>query len=142
ELDVALTGPAPVPKPELALLMAKGFSTDPIDRPAPEEPMVVSRHRRWAARLAGLGVAAKVGLGLGVAAAAVGSGGAAGVLPDPVQHVVASAVDTVSPFEFPDTANDHANFGATVSGDATGTTDGTPGVDGQAVSDAARAKDA
>ncbi len=79
--------------------------------------------------LAGLSVAAKAGFGLTAAAAAVTAGGAAGVLPGPAQHSVAATVEAVTPFSFPDEANVKADFGDTVSTDAT---DG--GVDGATVS--------
>jgi hypothetical protein len=51
--------------------------------------------------LAGLSVAGKIVLGAGVAAAATTGAGAAGVLPGPVQHVFAKAVETVTPFGAP-----------------------------------------
>jgi len=79
--------------------------------------------------LAGLSVAAKAGFGITAAAAAVTAGGAAGVLPAPAQHSVAATVEAVTPFSFPDKANVKADFGGTVSTDAT---DG--GVDGKTVS--------
>ena len=82
---------APVPRPLL-------------DPPPPAAPSTSPRRRslKLIPRLAGLGLAAKVGLGLGVAAASVTGAGAAGVLPDPAQDVVASVVDTVTPFHIPD----------------------------------------
>lgn len=92
------------------------------------------------AKLAGLGMAAKAGMGLTLAAASTTAAGAAGVLPAPVQHAVATAVSTATPFSFPDTADSHAVVGAAVSVDATGATDGVPGVDGKAVADAAKAQ--
>ena len=55
-----------------------------------------------AAKLAGLGLAAKAALGLGIATTAVTGAGAAGVLPDPAQHAVASVVNAVSPLQLPD----------------------------------------
>lgn len=91
------------------------------------------------AKLAGLGMAAKAGTGIAVAAASVTGAGAAGVLPEPVQGAVATVVATATPFEFPGSADANADFGATVSTDATGA-DGTVGVDGEVVSDAAKAK--
>lgn len=93
------------------------------------------------AKVAGLGMAAKAGMGLTLAAASVGTAGAVGVLPDPVQGAVAGAVSAATPFTFPESADDHANFGSTVSTDATGSADDTPGVDGQVVSDAAKNKE-
>lgn len=165
DLGTAMGGPGPSPTPHLALLLAEGFSSDP--RPAttqagPPEPrrrkMLVSELLTGlAAKLAGLGLAAKLGLGVGVAAASVGSAGAAGVLPGPVQDVLSTVVSAVTPFELPgdDTTKDaggdaddeagedtNANndFGKAVSADATGESDGVKGVDGQAVSEVARNK--
>lgn len=68
----------------------------------PALPSGPRRSLRLIPRLAGLGLAAKVGLGLGVAAASVTGAGAAGVLPDPAQEVVATVVDTVTPFQIPE----------------------------------------
>jgi hypothetical protein len=62
---------------------------------------------------------AKAALGIGIAAASVAGAGAAGALPGPVQHAMASAVSAVSPCEFPDQANTHADKGATTASDAT-----------------------
>ena len=52
--------------------------------------------------VAGLGIAGKVALGASLAAAATTGAGAAGILPGPVQHVVASTVDAVTPFHLDD----------------------------------------
>lgn len=71
--------------------------------------------------LAGLGVAGKVLLGVGVAAAATTGAGAAGVLPEPVQHAVSKAVDAVSPFSVPD-GEHHGSGGEFAGGDGTPTT--------------------
>ncbi len=84
--------------------------------------------------LAGLSLGAKAALGIGVAAASVTGAAAAGVLPDAAQHAVSSTVNSVSPFEFPDSANDHADFGKKVSDDATGRDNSAPGVDGKTIS--------
>ncbi|MDQ3980006.1 MAG: hypothetical protein M3314_10700 [Actinomycetota bacterium] len=82
----------------------------PVSRPRPASPPPVPpsgrrRSLRLIPRLAGLGLAAKVGLGLGVAAASVTGAGAAGVLPDPAQEVVATVVDTVTPFHIPESGS-------------------------------------
>lgn len=52
--------------------------------------------------VAGLGIAAKVAMGAGIAAAATTGAGAAGVLPAPVQHAMAAAVEAVTPFSLPE----------------------------------------
>lgn len=99
---------APVPRP-------------PLPVPSPEP----SRRLRLIPRLAGLGLAAKLGLGVGVAAASVTGAGAAGVLPDPAQDVVATVFDTVTPFDFPATEREVP----TVNSPRRGT--GGAGVDGR-----------
>ena len=48
------------------------------------------------------GLATKVALGVGVAAASVTAAGAAGVLPQPAQHALASVVEVATPFQLPD----------------------------------------
>jgi hypothetical protein len=141
DLGQASSEPAPVVHPALARLLADGFSISGGDQPVvPAVPAPTPSRARFVRRLAGLGLAAKVALGVGVAAASTTAAGAAGVLPAPAQHAVASVVDATTPFAFPDRASDKAVTGATVRGDATGASDGVAGVDGKAVSDAARNK--
>ena len=168
DLGAASRGPAPAMTPALALLLTEGFSTEKGDLPATAASNVTGPAPQAAglpkwrkkmlisellaglvAKFAGLGMAAKAGLGLTLAAASTTAAGAVGVLPDPAQHGVATVVKVATPFTFPDSeeeakdakeAKEKSNFGATVSADATGASDGVPGVDGQAVSDAARNK--
>jgi hypothetical protein len=160
DLEQSAAAPAPVVRPVLATLLAQGFSTEKGDLPATAASNVTGpapqaaglpkwRKKRMlisellaglATKLAGLGMAAKAGLGLTLAAASTTAAGAVGVLPAPAQHAVATVVDATTPFSFPDTANAKSSFGATVSNDATGASDGVPGVDGKAVSDAAKNK--
>ena len=142
DLAVMTSGPAPVPSMRLAAMLAEGFSTENGDLlvtaasnvpgPAPQAaglPKWRKKKMVVAELLAGLSVAAKAAFGVSAAAAAVTAGGAAGVLPGPAQHAVATGVEAVTPFSFPDKANDKADFGSTVSSDAR---DG--GVDGATVS--------
>ncbi|MDQ3641997.1 MAG: hypothetical protein M3450_11205 [Actinomycetota bacterium] len=145
ELGEASRGSAPPMTPALALLVAEGFSIDKVDLPAPH----AAGRPKWARKLVltglatkfgSLGLVAKAAMGLTLVAASTTAAGAAGVLPAPAQHVVATVVDVATPFTFPDETKDKANFGATVGADATGASDGVPGVDGKAVSDAARNK--
>src|SRR3954452_19349613 len=60
-----------------------------------------------AAKIAGASTVAQVATGLGVAVAGVTGAGAAGVLPGPVQDGVAGAIESVTPFDVPDSADDH-----------------------------------
>jgi len=142
DLHSMTNGPAPAPSMQLAAMLADGFSTakgdllvtaaSNVTGPAPQAaglPKWRKKKMIIGEFLAGLSVAAKAGFGISAAAAAVTTGGAAGVLPGPAQHVVATSVDAVTPFSFPDKANAHANFGGKVSTDAR---DG--GVDGKTVS--------
>ncbi|MGY2085282.1 hypothetical protein [Blastococcus sp. SYSU DS0539] len=57
------------------------------------------------AKFAGAGTVAQVATGLGIAAAGVTGAGAAGALPAPVQDAVASAVESVTPFELPESTD-------------------------------------
>lgn len=147
ELRGMARGSVPTPSAQLAAMLAQGFSTEKGDAPATAGSNVYGpataqaaglpkwRTRRMAVAefLTGLSLAAKVALGAGVAAASVTAAGAANVLPAPAQNVVASTVEAVTPFSFPDKANEHADFGRRVSTDAR---DG--GVDGSVISDEAR----
>lgn len=91
-----------------------------------------------ASRLISLGVAAKVGLGVTVATASIAGAGAAGVLPDQANERARDAIEAVTPVEFDEPADDHGdNFGSVVSSDATGESDGEPGVDGSEISEMA-----
>lgn len=146
ELRTMAAGPVPpVRSAELAALLAEGFSTDTGELPAAAGSSAsgpaanAAGLTKWRKRkmivetLAGLSLAAKATLGVSVAAASVTAAGAAGALPGPAQHAVSSAVEAVTPFSFPDEAHDRAEFGERVSAEAR---DG--GVDGTAVSEAAR----
>jgi len=113
--DVRVSAEAvPTPSPALAAALAVGFSTDKGARPATAASNVhgparqVSGLPKWRALrmkiqgvLAGLGVFGKIALGASLAAAATTGAGAAGILPGPVQHVVATTVDAVTPFHLP-----------------------------------------
>ena len=125
DLHNLTSGPAPVPSPQLAAMLASG-STAGDDVPATasrRDPVPVPqvaggswtrrRKRRIGELIAGLGVAAKAVFGVGVAAAAVTAGGAAGVLPGPAQHLVSTGVAAVTPFSFPDGAKPRGNVGGT-----------------------------
>ncbi len=92
--------------------------------------------RCYVAKLAGLGLAAKVALGAGVAAAAVTTAGATGVLPDAAQHGVASVVNAISPLEIPDVpAKISASVQAEVDPDLPIPTTTLPGLGGDQTDD-------
>jgi hypothetical protein len=108
----------------------------------------VLRHRgrltTAAAKVAGLGVVAQIGLGTSVAAAGVIAAGAGGVLPDRASRGVRDAIEAVTPVDFgspgseePADPGEPERFGDRVSSDATGESDGEPGVDGREISDQA-----
>jgi hypothetical protein len=59
-----------------------------------------------AAKIASASTVAQVAAGVGVAVAGVTGAGAAGVLPGPVQDGVAGAIEAVTPFDVPDSADD------------------------------------
>jgi hypothetical protein len=103
-----------------------------------EVPMPAPGLSIAASKLISLGLAAKIGLGVTVATAGVAGAGAAGVLPDQANERARDAIEAVSPVEFDEPAADHGdNFGGVVSGDATGESDGEPGVDGSEISEMA-----
>jgi hypothetical protein len=147
--------PLPAPSPALEAVFA---GRDP--------KASILRSRRLAAgaaKVAGLGAVAKIGLGSFAAAASVTAAGAGGVLPDAADAQVRDAIEAVTPVDFgaqggadapgrtgtsTDTStstdppheggpNSSGNFGERVSDDATGASDGRPGVDGGEVSDEA-----
>ena len=84
--------------------------------------------------LTSLGGVGKAGLGATLTAIGVLGAGAAGALPAPADEAVRDAIETVSPIAF-DAADDDppARFGAQVSADATGESDGEEGVDGLSI---------
>lgn len=92
----------------------------------------------------GLRRLAKVALGGSVVAASLTSAAAAGVLPDPAADAVRGAVEALTPLDLADRGdepeprdNPPTTFGERVSSDATGESDGDPGVDGQQISEEA-----
>jgi len=111
---------ARVPTPSASLaaaIAAGGIST---------YPPPVAKWRKFRMKIqgfvAGLGIAGKLALGVGVAAAATTGAGAAGVLPDSVQHVVSKAFGTVTPFSFPDPEHHGSSGGDLASGEPGSTT--------------------
>jgi len=120
-------GAVPIPSPALAAALVAGFSTDKGALPTTAASNVhgpvrqVSGLPKWRVLrmkiqgvLAGLGVFGKVALGASLAAAATTGAGAAGILPGPVQHVVATTVDAVTPFHLPGGGQSHVAFGRAV----------------------------
>jgi hypothetical protein len=85
-------------------------------------------------KLTSLGIAGKAGLATTLTTVVLGGAGAAGALPAPADHAVRSAIESVSPLDF-DEPGDHRSerFGADVSADATGESDGDNGVDGPSI---------
>jgi len=57
------------------------------------------------AKIVGAGVVTQVTAGVGIAVVGLTGAGAAGVLPGAVQDTVAAAVETVSPFDLPDSGD-------------------------------------
>jgi hypothetical protein len=128
-------GPPPPASPELQALIASGGR---LAGAAGRNPMFVDQTMTATGRVASLGFAAKLGLGTAAAALSMAGAAAAGVLPDQANDAVRHAVEAVTPVEFTEPADEHpTNFGDRVSSDATGASDGEPGVDGDAISDEA-----
>jgi hypothetical protein len=91
-------------------------------------------------KIASASTVAQVATGLGITVAGVTGAGASGVLPGPVQDGVAGAIEAVSPFDVPDSADDRVRPVVGVHGDADGTgADGTghPGQEDSQQDDAA-----
>jgi hypothetical protein len=134
---VDLSGPAP--SDELARIL-RGEDTHTTRGRAHVQ---VGRAAAVAAKAAGLGIAAKIGLGASLAAASVTGAGAAGVLPGPANDAVQNAIEVLSPLEFdgrrdaPESVEQPTNFGDEVSDDATGRSDGENGVDGHQIAEEA-----
>ncbi|HLM07561.1 MAG TPA: hypothetical protein VK402_20475 [Blastococcus sp.] len=61
-----------------------------------------------AAKVASASTVVQATAGLGIAVAGVTGAGAAGILPGPVQDGVAAAIESVTPFDLPDSADDRA----------------------------------
>jgi hypothetical protein len=146
-------GPPPSVSPALEAALA-GLGV-PRHRRAAFAGLDVRRHRRapsrrrslagGVAKIAGLGLAAQVGLGASVAAAGVVAAGAGGVLPGTATDRVRHAIEAVTPIDFggsgasnePARQDDPGRFGDGVSRDATGESDRDPGVDGGEISNEA-----
>ena len=129
-------GPSPPASPTLRALIASGGGRghDPVRR----RRRGAAVHPTGRRKSASLGFAAKVGLGTAAAALSMTGAAAAGVLPDQANDAVRHAVEVVTPVEFTKPSHEHpTNFGQRVSRDATGTSDGVNGVDGDVISDEA-----
>jgi hypothetical protein len=114
-------GPARRPSAELAALLRGKAGASPIDYASPRD---TGRRRRLAAKAAGLGLVAKIGLGTSLAAASVAGAGTAGVLPDAANDTVRRAIEAVSPLDFDDGSTDEPapTTSSPTSPDATDTT--------------------
>ena len=144
QVRAAGEGPVPRPSPALAHLFVHGSPGRPHTATAGETARRVrrvspGRGRVAVAKVAGLGIAAKLGFGVTAAAASMAGAGVAGVLPDHADHAVRRAIEVVTPVEFGehddrDGEGDRGEFGDTVSSDATGESDGVRGVDGWEIS--------
>jgi hypothetical protein len=128
--------PSPPASPALRALIASGGR--PGQGATRRSRMLADRPTSPAGKITSLGLAAKLGVGTAVAAVGMAGAAAAGVLPDRAGDALRHAVEAVTPVEFTERTNeDPSNFGERVSNDATGTSDGEPGVDGDAISDEA-----
>ena len=111
------------PGPELAELLATGFSPAPgtsstaaCTDPAPEHvqaPGISRRRNRMfavlaaaAAKFGAAGGLAKAAAGAGIALASVTGAASAGVLPASVQDPIAGAVEAVTPFDLPESTDE------------------------------------
>lgn len=111
------------PSPQLAELLVTGLLTDPVGPstelvPTARQPAYIlaagrpRRRRRTmftilaaaAAKFASAGAIAQATTGVGLALVSVTGAGAAGVLPGAVQDGVADVIESVTPFDLPDSA--------------------------------------
>ena len=127
--------PSPAASPALQALIASGGTQrrGAIVR----SRMFADRSMTANGRVASLGFAAKLGLGTAAAALGMAGAAAAGALPDRADQALRNAVEAVTPVEFTEPDADPTDFGERVSNDATGASDGEPGVDGDTISDEA-----
>ncbi len=142
DLRRMMTGPAPIPSPQLAAVFSAGVPTAdgdllvlaPREVVEPATQLSEPPRRRRAKTiigefLIGLSLAAKAALGVGIAAASVTAAGAAGALPPAAQRAVSAVVSATTPFSFPDGADDPDDPGKTVSTDVRGGAEGKVGSD-------------
>src|SRR3954465_2192268 len=93
------------PNAALAELLANGLLAD---QPSPSVRTAKRRRRRmWfftaiIAKIASAGAVAQAATGAGIVLVGFPGAGAAGVLPDPVQHTFATVVSNVTPLTAPD----------------------------------------
>jgi hypothetical protein len=130
--------PVPAPSSELTAVLAGHTAgvAGPGGRSGRNSMPAIDKPASLVAKVAGLGVLAKLGLGASLAAAGVVGAGAAGVLPSAADHAVRHAIEAVTPVDFAPPAREHPdNFGSRVSSDATGESDGVHGVDGPSIAD-------
>ncbi len=110
---------APEPSPDLAAILASGLSTDKgdlpamagsnVQGPAPQAGLPKWRIKKMLeialAKLASLGLAAKIGVASAAVVAGTAGAGAGGLLPGAVQDAVAGTVEAVTPFDLPDSGD-------------------------------------
>jgi hypothetical protein len=97
EMRACASMPAPPPSPALAALLRDGSQLpSPATVIAPRPHRAAGSLSGWRRRLA------VSGLGLGVALTGVVGAGAAGLLPEPAEHVVADLVEALTPLHLPD----------------------------------------
>lgn len=111
------------PCPRLAEILATGLLPDPVSALTGSVPMspgsahtaVAGQPRRRrtmigifaaaAAKFASAGAVAQASTGVGLALVSVTGAGAVGALPGPVQDSVAGVIESVTPFDLPDSAD-------------------------------------
>ena len=118
------------PNAVLAELLANGLI---VDQPSPSARTAKRRRRRmWfftaiIAKIASAGAVAQAATGAAIVLVGFTGAGAAGALPDPVQHTFATVVDHVTPLTAPDPGQSDGTTTttATTSSDATETSSST-----------------
>ena len=129
ELRSHATGPVPAPSPQLASMLELGFAPDGGGAPAAADHAGGRGLRPAGPRRRGLGATARAAVAGVLALTGLTAAGAAGALPGAAQDVLATAVEAVTPFEFPREADERADTGRGVSTGAGGGGLETPQVD-------------
>jgi len=143
ELAAASSGPAPDPQPALVSLLRGGFPGAGVAEVSPQAPDAATfiakttrttlgtQPDRLVRKVAGWRTAVVLGMGVVLAATGMTVAGAAGVLPAPAQHVVATVVEAATPFTFPDATEEKGDVGTKAGTDPGGVPDPPSGTDGR-----------
>ena len=151
---VRAVGDGPVPRPSEELVALLEGRIKPVLGTADAPHLLAATTRSgaltgpatkrlasFASKVAGLGLAAKIGLGTSLAAASIAGAGAAGVLPAAANDTVRHAIDAVSPIELFGASDEPASAEDGVRPDAAGENEGDDTGEGHGTADDAPGAD-